>query len=357
MKNASKKSIPLSKDAQQMIRGLIVGELLTIVIIGGLWLWLRPRLWVNNGAFSSSSQGASTASTSAGSTFETVTDVPIGAFKYGGSTAWASIRQLVDSHIQNTRPELQLRYVDPNNGSPGSGAGIRMLLDGKLDFAESSRPLTDEEYAQAQQRGFTLEQREVATDGIVAVVNPVLKVPGLTVEQLQQIYLGQITNWKQVGGPDLLITPFSQHPENADTVLFSAKPVTKQALSSNVQYVYSTTEALRLVSKTPGGLYYASARGVVPQCTVKALPLGLTPRRLISPYREPLVPSNQCPQKRNQFNTEVLKNGSYPIVSKLFVIIKRNKSREEKAGVAYTKLLLTDQGKKAIEQAGFIPVR
>ncbi|MGI2909208.1 PstS family phosphate ABC transporter substrate-binding protein [Tolypothrix sp. VBCCA 56010] len=352
MKNTSKK-IPLSKDAQQMIRGLIFGELLTIVIIGGLWLWLRPRLWVNNGTFYSSGQDTNTASTSATSTFQTVTDVPIGAFKYGGSTTWAPIRQLVDSYIQNTRPELQLQYVDPPNGSPGSGAGIKMLLDGKLDFAESSRPLTAEEYAIAKQRGFTLEQREIATDGIAVAVNQALNLPGLTVEQLQQIYSGQITNWKQVDGPDLAIIPLSQQPENADTVLFD-KPL-KQTLGSNVQYVYSTTEALRRVSKTPGAVYYGSARGVVPQCTVKALPLGRVSTQLISPYREPLIPSNQCPQKRNQVNTEVLKNGSYPIKSKLFVIVKQNNGREEKVGEAYTRLLLSDQGKKAIAQAGFIP--
>jgi phosphate transport system substrate-binding protein len=356
MKNASKKSLPLSKDAQQMIRGLIFGELLTIVIIGGLWLWLRPRLWVNNGTFTNSGQDANTASNSATSTFQTVSDVPIGAFKYGGSTTWAPIRQLVDSYIQNNRPELQLQYVDPPNGSPGSGAGIKMLLDGKLDFAESSRPLTAEEYAIAQQRGFTLEQREVGTDGVAVAVNQALKIPGLTVEQLKQIYLGQITNWKQVDGPDLAIIPLSQQPENADTLLFSDKPL-KQALGSNVQYVYSTTEALRRVSKTAGAVYYGSARGVVPQCTVKALPLGRVSTQLITPYREPLIPSNQCPQQRNQVNTEVIKNGSYPITSKLFVIIKQNNGREEKVGEAYTRLLLTDQGKKAIEEAGFIPVR
>ncbi|NEU74122.1 phosphate ABC transporter substrate-binding protein [Hassallia byssoidea VB512170] len=353
MKNTSKK-IPLSKDAQQMIRGLIFGELITIVIIGGLWLWLRPRLWVNNGTFSSSGQDANTASSTANSNFQTVTDVPIGAFKYGGSTTWAPIRQLVDSYIQNTRPELQLQYVDPPNGSPGSGAGIKMLLDGKLDFAESSRPLTDEEYAIAKQRGFTLEQREIATDGVAVAVNQALNLPGLTVEQLKQIYSGQITNFKQVDGPDLAIIPLSQQPENADTVLFSDKPL-KQALGSNVQYVYSTTEALRRVSKTPGAVYYGSARSVVPQCTVKALPLGRVSTQLISPYREPLIPSNQCPQKRNQVNTEVLNNDSYPIKSKLFVIVKKNKGREEKVGEAYTRLLLTDQGKKAIAQAGFIP--
>ncbi len=353
----NKKRAPLSKDAVLLVRGLIIGELLSIMVIGGLWLWLRPRLWVGNGASSFPSQGSETASAPNASTFKTVTDVPTGSFNYGGSTAWAPIRQLVDSQLQNARPELQLRYVDPAKGSPGSSSGIRMLLSGQLDFAESSRPLTAAESVMARQRGFTLEQRQVGIDGIAVVVNPSLKVPGLTIDQLQQIYLGQITNWRQVGGPNLPIIPFSQHPEDADTVLFSGKRVLeKQALNSNVQYVYSTTEALRRVSQTPGSLYYASARGVVPQCTVKPLPLGLTPTQLISPYREPLVPPQQCPAHRNQLNTEVIKNGSYPITTKLFVVTKQNKGREQQAGVAYIGLLLTDQGQKAIQQAGFIPV-
>jgi phosphate transport system substrate-binding protein len=158
------------------------------------------------------------------------------------------MRQLVDSQIQGSRRELQLRYINPTNDSPGSKAGIQMLLNGELDFAQSSRSLTPEESAMAEQQGFTLEQRQVGIDGIAVVVNQALKVPGLTVKHLQQIYLGQITNWKQVGGPDLAIAPFSEYPENADTVLLSGKRVLEQALISNVQYVYSTTEALRRLS-------------------------------------------------------------------------------------------------------------
>ncbi|MFN6565924.1 PstS family phosphate ABC transporter substrate-binding protein [Dendronalium sp. ChiSLP03b] len=356
MTNDSRKSVPLSQDAVQMIRGLVIGELVTVAIIGGLWLWLRPRLQVDKEALSSSGQGTETVSFATSSSFKSITNVPTGSFNYGGSTAWAPIRQLIDSQIQFTRPELQLRYVNPTKDSPGSGSGIRMLLDGKLDFTGSSRPLTPEEEEIARQRGFTLEQRQVGIDSVAVVVNPALKVSGLTVDQLQQIYLGQITNWKQVGGPDLAIAPFSQNPEDADVLLVSGKRVLdKQALSSNVQYVYSTTEALRRVNQTPGGLYYASARGVVSQCMVKPLPLGLTSTQLVPPYRQPLVPPNECPQKRNQINTEAIKDGSYPITTKLFVIIKQNKGREQEVGEAYTRFLETEQGQKAIEQAGFVP--
>ncbi|NJM70370.1 MAG: phosphate ABC transporter substrate-binding protein [Scytonema sp. RU_4_4] len=366
MDNTNQKKFVINGEIALLLKGLIIGKVLTLVVISGLFWWLlRPRLSVSDNTNSLSSQSINALSDRSSNTastpmlaFETVADIPIGSFKYGGSTAWAPIRQLADSQIQNARPELQLHYVEPTHGSPGSGSGIRMLLNGLLDFAQSSRPLTMEESTTAKQQGFTLEQRQVGMDGIAVVVNPSLKVRGLTVDQLQQIYLGQMTNWKQVGGPDLPITPFAQRLEDADTIIFSKnKDLNNQALSSNVQYVYSTTQALRKLSQTPGGLYYASARTVVPQCSVKPLPLGHTPNSLISPYREPKVPTDQCPRKRNQINTEAIKNGSYPLTTNLFVIIKHNKGREQQAGEAYARLLLSDQGQKAIEQAGFIRVR
>lgn len=368
MDNTNRKKMVIQGDMALLIRGLIIGKVLTLVVIGGLFWWLvRPRLLMTNNIYSASNQNINTPPASrAKLAFETTADIPIGSFKYGGSTAWAPIRQLIDSQIQNAHPELQLNYVEPTNSSPGSGSGIRMLLDGQLDFAQSSRPVTVEESTTAKQRGFTLEQRQVGIDGIAVVVNPSLTVPGLTINQLQQIYYGEITNWKQVDGPNLPITPFAQRPEDADTLLFvnnqssdtsSNKNLNSPPFGSNIQYVRSTTQALRQLSKTPGGLYYASARTLVPQCSVRLLPLGQTPTKFIPPYREPKVPTEECLHKRNQLNTKAIKNGSYPLTTNLFVIIKHNNAREQRAGEAYAKLLLSKQGQEAIEQAGFIKVR
>ncbi len=356
MDNTNQRKTLINGEIALFLRGLIIGKVLTLMVIGGLLWWLLKPNFLSRGSTNSYSSNRNLNSASTGrSNFQTIADVPTGLFNYGGSTAWASIRQLVDSQIQSDRPELQLRYVDPIKNSPGSTSGIRMLLDGQLDFAQSSRPLTDKEQAIATQQGFTLEQRRVGIDGIAVVVNPSLKLPGLTVEQLQQIYSGQINNWEQVGGPNLPIVPLSQQPENADAVIFSSN--NNQAPGSNVQYVYSTTEAVRQLSKTPGGVYYASARSVIPQCSVKALPLGRTSGQLIPPYREPLVSAENCLRQRNQVNTEAIKNGSYPITADMFVIIKQNKGREQQIGDAYAKLLLTEQGQNAIEQAGFVGVR
>lgn len=345
----------LNKDAVLLIKGLIVGKVLTLLVIGGLLWWMKPRLWSYSDTSFEQTQTAT--ATNNASNFQTVNNVPIGSFNYGGSTAWSPIRQLVDAQIQSVRPELQLRYVNPDNSSPGSSAGIRMLLDGQLDFAQSSRPLTQAEKAIAQQRGFSLEQLPVAVDGIAVVVHPAVKVSGLTIDQLQQIYQGKITNWSQVGGSNLLITPFSQRPESGDTVVFSAQSRSQQPFAPYVKYVSSTTQALRQVNQTPGSLYYASARAVVPQCSVKPLSISRTSDQLVPPYREPFVPAQQCPTRRNKVNTQAFENGSYPITRNLFVIIKHNQGKEQRIGEAYSNLLLTTQGKKAVAQAGFAQLR
>ncbi|QSJ18302.1 substrate-binding domain-containing protein [Nostoc sp. UHCC 0702] len=358
MDNTNQKKALIKTDVAVFVRGLLIGKALTLVVIGGLLWWLLKPSEVSRQSSNSSSDESFKAISFGTSTFESLPNVPIDSFNYGGSAAWAPIRQLVDSQILSARPELQLRYLNPVNGSPSSSSGIRMLLDGQFDFAQSSRPLTDEEKAIARQRGLTLEQRQVGIDAIAVIVNPSLNIPGLTIKQLQQIYLGEINNWKQVGGPNLAITPFSQRLEKADTVIFSTKSdFDKQALNSQIKYVYSSTEAVRQVSKNAGAIYYDSARAVISQCSVKPLPLGRTSSELIPPYREPLVSPDQCPRQRNRVNTEAIKNDSYPITTSLFVIIKQNKDREQKVGEAYSNLLLTDQGQNALEQAGFTGVR
>ena len=323
--------------------------LVSVVLLGTglLWSKLRPPNLVSQGTVKSASP----------KTFESVSSVPQGLFNYGGSTTWAPIRRVVNPQLQEAYPEFELRYVNPIGATPGSGTGIRMLLDGQLDFSQSSRSLKEEEYAAAQERGFTLVQRPVAIDGIAVAVHPSLSLPSLSIEQLRQIYLGEITNWQQVGGSNLAIAPLSRRPEDGGTVEFFRENILQdQSFGSNVTFVYSTTDGLRQLSNTPGGIYYASAPEIVPQCTINPLPLRNLTNQLVSPYREPFVPPERCPQQRNHINSEAFQDGSYPITRKLFVIVKQQEP-EEQAGEAYTKLLLTDRGQQLIEEAGFVPLR
>ena len=347
--------------SQEVQEKALLAMLLSItvgLIVGGFW-------WASGGSinsfFNSSSQQSQKSNNKISTNtykFSQVRDIPSGVFNYGGSTTWAPIRKAVDPLIQITWSEYKLRYTNPVIGNPGSGTGIRMLLEGQLSFSQSSRPLKEKEYEQAQKRGFSLKQIPVAIDGIAIAVHPTLQIPGLTLTQLQDIYRGKLTNWKQVGGSDIPIFPYSRHEEEGGTVAFFVDNVLEgKNFGNNVQLLRDTTEGIRKVASNPGGIYYATTAEIVPQCQIKSLPLGRKQDDLIAPYQKPYVPLSQCPHKRNQINKKALQSGRYPITRRLFVIVKQNGQKDETAGLAYADLLLTDQGQELIARAGFIRIQ
>jgi phosphate transport system substrate-binding protein len=130
-----------------------------------------------------------------------------------------------------------------------------------------------------------------------------------------------------------------------------------QPFSPNVEFISTTTQALQKLAISPGSIYYASAPEVIPQCSIKALPLGRTQGQYIAPYQEPSVLPSECPGKRNKLNIEAFQSGKYPITRNLFVVVKQNGQTEQQAGVAYADLLLTEQGQELITQAGFVKIR
>ena len=289
--------------------------------------------------------------------FSRVPNVATGVFNYGGSTAWASLRLAVDSIIQSERPEIQFRYVQPQNEPPGSSPGIRMLLEGQVDFVQSSRSLRPEEYKLAEQKGLKLKQIPVAVNSIAIVVHPQLNIPGLTLNQLQAVYMGKISNWQEIGGSDLPITPYSKPLSTGEITDFVAQKMFQdRELGSNVEFVPTTTQALRQLANNPGGIYYDSAPSIVPQCTVKPLPVGERKDDLVAPYQQPLMPVSECPQRRNRLNIKALRTAQYPLTHYLYVVFLQNDDSDLQIGQAYANFLLTPQGQQLISKTGFIPL-
>jgi phosphate transport system substrate-binding protein len=335
---------------------LVLSLLITLGLIGGAYLWITKNSPVR--FISANNTTQQTNSQSNIDTFAQVENVPSGAFRYGGSTTWAPIRKEVDSAIKTVLPKYQLNYIDPISGAPGSGTGIKMLLDNQLAFSQSSRSVKPEEYQLAEQKGFKLKEIPVAIDGIALVVNPKLNISGLTIAQIKDIYTGKVTNWKELGGNDLAIIPYSRRLSDGGTIEFFYENILeKQNFGTNVQFIPTTTEALREVAKNEGSIYYASAPEAVPQCSVKPLPIGRKPGEFVPPYQVPLVPQAECPQKVNKLNADAFQNGVYPITRSLFVIVKQNGQIDQQAGEKYAELLMTNQGQDLISKAGFVRIK
>ena len=337
---------------------LLAAVITTSLIFGGLWFFMERWAQLNGTVDKPSGTKNTNNPTNQLLSKCNVPNLPEGTFNYGGSTTWAPIRQDVDSVLQSLCPRFILRYTQPPSGQPGSGTGIRMLIDNQLAFSQSSRSLKAEENAEAKQKGFSLKEIPVAIDGIAIAVNHNLNIPGLTVAQLKDIYTGKITNWQQVGGQNLPIIVYSRSKEAGGTVEFFVENVlNKENFGANISYIGTTTEAVRKVAVNPGAIYYASAPEVVPQCTIKSLPLGRTSGQFVPPYQEPFVPQSECPGKRNQLNTQVFRSGDYAITRNLFVIVKQNGQTDQQTGEAYANWLLTPQSQELIEKAGFVRIK
>ncbi|MBD2510145.1 PstS family phosphate ABC transporter substrate-binding protein [Nostoc muscorum FACHB-395] len=339
---------------------LFLAAVITIgLIFSGLWFFMER--WAQLNGTAAKSSGTNNTDNPINQFISSKCNVPNlleGTFNYGGSTTWAPIRKDVDSVLESQCPRFVLRYTQPPSGNAGSGTGIRMLIDNQLAFSQSSRSVKAEENAEAQQKGFSLKEIPVAIDGIAIAVNHDLNIPGLTVAQLKDIYTGKITNWQQVGGPNLPIKVYSRNEETGGTVEFFVENVlNKEKFGANVNYVDTTTEAVRKVAANPGGIYYASAPEVVPQCIIKSIPLGRTSSQLVPPYQQPFVPPSQCPSKRNQLNSQAFRSGDYAITRNLFVIVKQNGQADQQAGEAYANWLLTPQSQDLIEKAGFVRIK
>lgn len=280
--------------------------------------------------------------------FAEVSQVPQGVFNYGGSTVFASVRsQTVLDAIADAQPLFYLRYTEPLNNKPGSSKGIQMLLNGELAIAQSSRPLRDDEYSKAKSRGFTLEQVPVAIDGIAFFTNPGVNVTELSVDRLQAIFTGKVTNWKQLGGDYLPIVPLSKPADNSTTLDILFEGLKGANLGNNVQAVRDITASVRQVAATPGAIGYGTASEISNQKTIRLLRIA---KKHSKQYIPPVIGNGKV-------NTKAFQNGTYPLTRTLFVVIRRDGQISEQGGVAYANLLLSKQGQQLIEKAGFVPIR
>jgi phosphate transport system substrate-binding protein len=144
----------------------------------------------------------------------------------------------------------------------GSGAGIKSAMTGTADIGASSRELNPEEKS--------LMETAIAKDGIAIVVNKANSVSNLSKEQLQRIYTGEYSNWKQVGGPDMKIVVVNREAGSGTRGAFEELVLGKLTNTSNCLVQASTGAVQQTVAVTKESVGYISLGSYNPG-SVKAL--------------------------------------------------------------------------------------
>ena len=149
----------------------------------------------------------------------------------------------------------------------GSGAGIEAVSNGSCDIGLASRALTDDEKAGG------LTETIVALDGIAVIVNADSQVSDLSVEQIGQIFSGEITNWKDVGGADAEIACIGREANSGTRDGFESITGTKDSCKLD-QELTSTGGVIEAVAGNPNAIGYASLSAVEGKDPVKAVTAG-----------------------------------------------------------------------------------
>ena len=151
----------------------------------------------------------------------------------------------------------------------GSGSGITAVQEGTCDIGLSSRALKDEE------KSAGLKETVLAYDGIAIIVHPDNPVSDLTIEQIAQLYAGEITNWKDVGGNDAEVVLIGREAASGTRDGFESITGTKEKCLYR-QELTSTGDVITAVSQNPDAIGYASLASI--KDSVKALNVdGVTP--------------------------------------------------------------------------------
>src|SRR6056297_212260 len=211
----------------------------------------------------------------------------------------------------------------------GSRNGIRDLIEGKCDIADSSYHVTPSQVMEAEKEGVKLREFHIAFDMIVPIVHTENGLSSISMKHLRQIYAGEVANWKTLGWKDIPVMVVSRDDNSGTYHVWNklvagggdAKPEHVETLSSNsavVARVADNLSAIGYISKTFANseIKVLAVNGIQPEKTIK-------------------------------------RNAEYPIRRKLYVYVDMNNldSNTRK----FLLYMLSRQGHEVIKKEGFIP--
>lgn len=265
----------------------------------------------------SASSAAASSSTAAGSTASSTAAALSGNVATGGSTSMKNVIAALTEGFAEVEPGVTVSY-DPT----GSGAGITGATDKTLDIGLSSRALKDDEKAD-------VDGTTIALDGIAIIVNNASKVEDLTVDQLKQMFTGEITNWSEVGGDDGEIVLIGREAGSGTRDGFESIVDVKDSCKY-AQELTATGAVISAVEANPLAIGYASLSAVGD--TVKMVTVG----------------GVECSE-------DTVKDGSYEVQRPFVFVTNKSVTLSEQAQ-AFFDFATSADAADLIRTAGAVPV-
>ena len=266
-----------------------------------------------------SSCGSSNSSAGAASAGSATSTAKLsGTVSTNGSTSMESVIGVLSEQFMADNPGVTVTY-----DATGSGTGVESASNGSADIGLASRALKGSETG--------LTSVTVANDGIAIVVNKDCPVDNLTLDQVKQIFTGQVTNWSQVGGSDLAISCIGRESGSGTRDGFESITGTKDQCKLE-QELTSTGAVITAVGSSANAIGYASLSAVEGQSNIKAL----------------TIDGVACTE-------DTVKDGSYKIQRPFNLILKEGAQLSPQAQ-AFIDYATSPEAADLIRGAGAVPV-
>lgn len=242
-----------------------------------------------------------------------------------GSTTVLPVMQKAGEAFMAANPSISLAI-----SGGGSGNGIKALNEGLCDVAMSSRDIKSSEVEQGRARGVNPVGTAVAVDALVPVVHPDNPVKELSMQQLQQIYMGKITNWKELGGKDEKIVVISRDTSSGTYETWQDIIMKKERVAASALLQASNGAVVQAVAKNKRAIGYIGFGYVT--SSIKKLSVGGI-----------------------EASASTALSRQWPISRELYIFTDGNPQGAVKKLVDY--LLDPQKGQKAVAEIGYIPLQ
>ncbi|MEK7723599.1 MAG: phosphate ABC transporter substrate-binding protein [Acidobacteriota bacterium] len=252
----------------------------------------------------------------------------------GSDTEVNLVQELAEQFMENDA-DISLTIT-----GGGSGYGIASLINQKTDIANSSRPLNTKEKQLIEKQGLKVYPVIFAQDAIAVVVHPQTKITELSLDDVGKIFRGEIKNWKELGGEDIVISLYGRQ-SNSGTFVYFRERILKGEYDSSIRQMNGTAQLIEAVKQDIGGIGYVGIGYLLNKkdevaSTITAVKLRENDKTSVSPL-----------------DKEAIIDGRYPIIRPLFQFLN---GKPQGKSLEFLRYELSYEGQKIVAQSGYFEI-